>query len=213
VHNHDQIGNRADSKRLPDRVSAEKLDFLHFVTMVAPQIPLFFMGEDAHLETPFPFFVDLPEDVAAAVRQDRYTQMRESFEEDVKNGELPDPNDPDTFRSAVIDWAEYGQPEREAALARFRALTSWRRENVWPLTASPCLDARTGRQGTAIVVSWTFEAGVLTMALNASDRPADIAWVVTGVPMTTGDHAQHGEVLRLGAWSAVAWTWMRPSKE
>ena len=213
VQNHDQIGNRADSKRLPDRVSAEKLDFLHFVTMLAPQIPLFFMGEEAHLETPFPFFVDLPEDVAAAVRQDRYTQMRESFEEDVKDEELPDPNDPDTFRSAVIDWAEYDQPERQAALSRFRALASWRRENVWTLAASPCLDAHTGRQGTAIVVSWIFEAGVLTMALNPSDRPADIACVVTGAPMTAGEYVQHGEVLRLSGWSAVAWTWMRPSKE
>ena len=213
VQNHDQIGNRADSKRLPDRVSAEKLDFLHFTTMLAPQIPLFFMGEDAHLQTPFPFFVDLPEDFAAEVRDDRYTQMRESFEEDVKDGELPDPNDPDTFRSAVIDWTEYARPERQAALARFRALASWRKENLWPLTAGPCLDARSGRQGTAIVVSWIFEAGVLTMALNASDRPADIACVVTGPPITTGDFTQHGEVLRLGAWSAVAWTWMRSSEE
>jgi maltooligosyltrehalose trehalohydrolase len=213
VQNHDQIGNRADSKRLPDRVSAEKLDFLHFTTMLAPQIPLFFMGEDAHLKTPFPFFVDLPDDFAAEVREDRYTQMRESFEEDVQDGDLPDPNALETFRSAVIDWTEYERPARQSALARFRTLASWRRENLWPLAATPCLDARSGRQGTAIVVSWIFEAGVLTMALNASDRPADIACAVTAPPITTGEFSQQGEVLRLGAWSAVAWVWRRPSEE
>lgn len=213
VQNHDQIGNRADSKRLPDRVSAEKLDFLHFVTMLAPQVPLFFMGEEAHLRTPFPFFVDLPEAAAAQVRAERYTQMRESFEEEVEEGDLPDPNALETFQRAVIDWSEFEQPERQAAFARFQTLASWRREHLWPLAATPCLDARTGRHGSAIVVSWIFEGGVLTMALNASDRPADLACVVSGPPITTGDFAQHGEVLRLGPWSAVAWTWTRPSEE
>jgi len=205
VQNHDQIGNRADSRRLPDRVSAGKLDFLHFVMMLAPQIPLFFMGEEGHLRTPFPFFIDLPEAAAEPKRADRYRQMRESFEEDVADGALPDPNDPRTFSSARIDWSDYEREERRAALQRFRTLAAWRRDNLWPLSATPCRDARTGRQGTAVVVSWIFEAGVLTMALNAADFPADIACVVTAPPVSTGDFSQQGEVLRLGAWSAVAW--------
>ena len=207
VQNHDQIGNRADSKRLPDRISAEKLDFLHFVMMLAPQIPLFFMGEDAHLRTPFPFFFDLPEAIAADKRADRYQQMREIFEEDVADGDLPDPNAEQTFDSAKLDWADYANPERLAALQRFRTLAGWRRDLLWPLAATPCLDARTGRQGTAIVVSWVFEAGVLTMALNAADLPTDIACTITTAPVSTGDFVQQGEVLRLGPWSAVCWMW------
>lgn len=205
VQNHDQIGNRADAKRLPDRVSAEKLDFLHFVMMLAPQIPLFFMGEEAHMRTPFPFFIDLPEEAAALKRADRYEQMRESFEEDVADGDLPDPNAPLTFDRAKLDWSEYAEAERRDALERFRALARWRREMLWPLAATPCLDARTGRQGKAIVVSWVFAAGVLTMALNPSDHPADIACVITAPPVSSGDFSQHGELLRLGPWSAVCW--------
>jgi malto-oligosyltrehalose trehalohydrolase len=205
MQNHDQIGNRADSKRLPDRINAEKLDFLHFVILLAPQIPLFFMGEEAHLRTPFPYFIDLPEDAAKPMRADRYKQMRENFDEEVEDGELPDPNDPATFQSAVLDWDEFGEPDRRAALERFRTLTAWRRERLWPLSATPCLDARTGRQGAAIVVSWIFEAGTLTMALNPSDLPTDIACRITTKPVATGEFFQHGEVLRLGAWSAVAW--------
>jgi 1,4-alpha-glucan branching enzyme len=205
MQNHDQIGNRADSKRLPDRVSAEKLDFLHFVIMLAPQIPLFFMGEEAHLRTPFPFFIDLPEDAAKPMRADRYKQMRESFGEDVKDGDLPDPNDPATFESAVLDWNAFSEPDRRAALDRFRTLAAWRRERLWPLSATPCLDARTGRQGAAIVVSWIFEAGTLTMALNPSDLPADIACDITTSPVSTGEFSQQDHVLRLGPWSAVAW--------
>lgn len=213
MQNHDQIGNRADGRRLPDRVSAEKLDFLHFVMLLAPQIPLFFVGEEADMRTPFPFFVDLPEKEAAIVRQDRYKQMRETFQEDVADRDLPDPNAPETFASARLDWAEYGQEERMAALERFRTLVGWRRKSLWSLAATPCLDACSGRQGTALVVSWIFEAGVLTMALNASDFPSDIACVITGVAMTTGTYEQQGEILRLGPWSAVAWKWITEDKE
>lgn len=206
VQNHDQIGNRADAKRLPDRISADKLDFLHFVTLLAPQVPLLFMGEDAHMRTPFPFFIDLPEHEAEAVRADRYKQMRENFQEDMADEGLPDPNAISTFQSARIDWEDYASLERQAALDRFRMLAKWRRDHLWPLAATPCLDARSGRQGSALVVSWIFEAGVLTMALNPSDRPANIACVVTNTPVTTGDFTQQGEVLRLSPWSAVAWT-------
>jgi maltooligosyltrehalose trehalohydrolase len=211
VQNHDQIGNRADSARLPSRINATKLDFLHFVIMLAPQIPLFFMGEEAHMRTPFPFFFDLPEEAARPKRDDRYKQLREIFEEPVADGGLPDPNDPATFESAKLDWSEFDLDQRRAALSRFRALAAWRRDNVWPLTCTTCLDTRTARHGTAILVSWIFEGGTLTMALNAADKPTDIACVITSAPMTTGDFSQMGEVLRLNAWSAAAWTWQRPS--
>jgi 1,4-alpha-glucan branching enzyme len=213
VQNHDQIGNRADSKRLPDRVGAEKLDFLHFVMMLAPQIPLFFMGEEAHMRTPFPFFIDLPEAAAAPKRRDRYVQMSEIFDEDLAEGDLPDPNDVSTFLSAKIDWDEFALDERRTALRRFRELAFWRRDHVWPLSASYCIEAETARHGTAIVVSWIFEAGTLTMALNPSDYPADIACVITAMPLSSGTYSQHGDVLRLGSWSALAWFWMRPAAE
>lgn len=208
TQNHDQIGNRADGRRLPDRVSAEKLDFLHFVIMLAPQIPLFFMGEEGHLRTPFPFFIDLPEEAAKPKRADRYKQMRESFDEEVEDGDLPDPNDPDTFQSAKLNWSEYDDPTRLAALDRFRTLVQWRREYLWPLSATPCLDARTSRQGTAIAVSWDFEAGILTMALNASDISAELACVVAASAVSTGEFSQQAERIRLGAWSALAWVTM-----
>ncbi|MBJ3784682.1 alpha-amylase family glycosyl hydrolase [Devosia sediminis] len=206
VQNHDQIGNRADAQRLPDRISADKLDFLHFVTMLAPHVPLFFMGEEAHMRTLFPFFCDLSEADAEIVRADRYKQMRENFHEEVGEGGLPDPNDPATFESAKINWGEFAHPERQAALERFRTLARWRRELVWPLAAGKCIDAHTSRQDTAVVVSWVFEAGTLNMALNASDRPVDVACAVTGTPVSTGTFSQSGEVLRLGPWSALAWT-------
>src|SRR5690606_22223194 len=49
--NHDQIGNRPDGRRIVERVDARRLDFMHFVMLLNPQIPLFFMGEEGHLRT------------------------------------------------------------------------------------------------------------------------------------------------------------------
>jgi maltooligosyltrehalose trehalohydrolase len=205
VQNHDQIGTRIDGMRLPDRISANKLDFLHFVAFLAPQIPLFFMGEEGHLCSSFPFFVDLPEAAAAAKQVDRYDQMRKIFNEEVELGELPDPNDPETFDKAKLRWEDFSVDRYSEALARFRTLASYRRDKVWPLAATPCLDARTARVGNCLIINWIFEAGTLSMALNPNDHPGDIACIVTGPPVSTGQYSQNGDVLRLGAWSAIVW--------
>jgi len=205
MQNHDQLGNRADAKRLSERISPEQLDFTHFVKFLAPQIPLCFMGDDGNLTSGFPFFVDLPAEVAKAKSDDRYKQMADMFKQQVEPGDLPDPNDPRTFEMAKLPWQDYQLPERRAALERFRTLGGWRREKLWPLAATPCLEARTARQGNCIIVTWVFEAGTLSMALNPTNAPADIACEINRTPVSTGHLSQAGEVLRLGPWSAVAW--------
>ena len=206
IENHDQIGNRADGTRLSERIAPERLDFAHFVKFLAPQIPLCFMGDEGNLGSPFPFFVDLPPGAAEAVRADRYVQMREMFNEDVPDGALPDPNDPQTFEAAKLPWEDFHQQGHRDALDRFRMLAGFRRDHVWPLAATPCLDARSSRQGNSLIVNWEFEAGTLSMALNPVDSPCEIACVVHGTPVSTGTVAQAGDNLQLGPWSAVAWS-------
>jgi maltooligosyltrehalose trehalohydrolase len=206
IQNHDQIGNRSDATRIADRIPPAQLDFLHFVKFLAPQIPLCFMGDEANLSSPFPFFVDLPKAEAERKQADRYDQMHNIFNDPVKAGGLPDPNELATFESAKLNWTEFDtRPERQDALQRFRTLAAWRRERLWPLSATPCLDARTARQGNCLIVTWEFEAGCLSMALNPTGYAADLACHVTGAPLHTGSFSCHGEVLRLGPWSAIVW--------
>ncbi len=131
--------------------------------------------------------------------------MENIFNEDVPQGGLPDPNDPATFEMAKLRWEDFEQPEAQAALERTRYLAKMRREVVWPLAATFCRDARSTRQGTALLIEWEFHAGTLAMALNPGDMPTDISCLICGDPVTTGEFSQHGEVLRLGPWSAVAW--------
>lgn len=205
LQNHDQLGNRADAKRLSQRISPGQLDFLHFVKFLAPQIPLCFMGDEANLTSGFPFFVDLPAAAAKAKSDERYRQMADMFGEAVQQGDLPEPNAPETFAMAKLPWDDYGLSERRAALDRFRTLAAWRRQMVWPLAATPCLAARTARQGTGLIVTWQFEAGALSLALNPTAAPQDLACWIDRAPVSSGNYSQDGHVLRLGAWSAVAW--------
>lgn len=206
VQNHDQLGNRSDATRLSERIAPEQLDFLHFMKFLIPQIPLCFMGDEGNLTSGFPFFFDLPPDIAKEKADDRYDQMRDMFKDQVEPGSLPDPNDPATFAAAKLPWQDYETlPERRAALERFRALGRWRRDKLWPLSKTPCLDAKTARQGNCMIVNWAFEAGELTMAVNPTGTAADIGCIVDRPAVSSGQFAVDGSVLRLGPWSAVAW--------
>lgn len=205
IENHDQIGNRADGRRLSSRITPDQIDFLQFVKFIAPQIPLCFMGDEANLESGFPFFVDLSEEEGDKVDERRYKEMRETFNEDVEDGALPHPNDPATFESAKLAWDDFAEEAHRADLERFRQLADWRKQYVWPLAATPCLDAHSMRQGTTIIVTWTFEAGFLTLALNAGATPVDVDASIQGATISRGSFEQRGGVLSLGPWSAVAW--------
>lgn len=202
LQNHDQIGNRGDARRLTELVDAERLDFVHFITMLSPHIPLFFMGEEAALTTPFPFFIDFPEADAEEKRQERYEQMKEMFKRPIPSGGLPDPNERATFLRAKLEW---DNPSDAPALEKFRRLAKWRRDMVWPLLATDCQDAVSARQGDCILVTWIFDAGTLSMALNPTAKPCQINAAVDGMPVATGTFHHSGETLSLGAWSAIVW--------
>jgi len=205
IENHDQIGNRADSQRLSARIEPRQLDFLHFLKFIAPQIPLCFMGDEGNLNAPFPFFTDFSQEEGEKADRRRHKEMREVFHENLADGSLPHPNDPATFQQAKIDWDAFGRDQHRASIDRFRQLAGYRRELVWPLSKTPCLDAFTSRHENACIVNWQFEQGTLTVVFNASAQAQDIPCIIQGRPVASGTYNQIGEVLRLGPWSAVAW--------
>jgi malto-oligosyltrehalose trehalohydrolase len=171
LQNHDQVGNRPDNRRIVDRVDAERLDFAHFTLLLSPQIPMFFMGEEAHLRTPFQFFFDLPEPFRSAQREARYWQMEHVFHTKVAPGGLADPQDVATFSGSRLDWEAFGRPEHERALARFKELAAIRRAILWPLTASAYVTSASARQDDALIVTWQYCGGDLQHGAQP-ERPA-----------------------------------------
>ena len=102
LQNHDQIGNRALGDRLESHVGAEAIEAALAITLLAPAIPMLFMGEEWGSKAPFPFFCDFEGDLADAVRKGRRREYDWAY---AKYGdEVPDPLALSTFRSAVLDW-------------------------------------------------------------------------------------------------------------
>ncbi len=198
AQNHDQIGNRPLGDRLAAAQSPETLAFLRFLMMLSPAVPMIFQGEEAGLDTPFPFFCDFQGDLAEAVRKGRAEEFADFFAD---TDELPDPLAPETMCAARLPWDRL-TPQ---ATAPFKALAETRARLVWPLLASGYRGAEWGAQGALLSWQWHFAAGTLHLLANpavavvetAIQPPADCAFVGKVVP--------GGEISRLGPWSACAW--------
>jgi maltooligosyltrehalose trehalohydrolase len=130
--NHDQVGNRA----LGDRPDEDELVVRAATVLLAPQVPLLFMGEEYGERRPFRFFTDHDDPfIADATREGR----RREFEQftSFSGEEVPDPQDPATFEASKLDPAQ-----GSAELWQFYAdLLRLRRE--LPRAVEPRCDGRT----------------------------------------------------------------------
>jgi maltooligosyltrehalose trehalohydrolase len=101
--NHDQVGNRAYGDRMP----ATARPLAAFCTLLAPFVPMLFMGEEYGELAPFQYFTDhIDPDIAEATREGRRSEFAAfaQFAADV-----PDPQDPRTFeRSKLTRRADQG---------------------------------------------------------------------------------------------------------
>lgn len=103
VHNHDQVGNRAQGDRSASYMPEAAQRLACGLLMLSPCTPLLFMGEEYGEKRPFPFFCSFSDPgLIEAVRRGRreeFAALEFEWEEDI-----PDPQDPQTFRSAQLAW-------------------------------------------------------------------------------------------------------------
>ncbi|TDD20232.1 malto-oligosyltrehalose trehalohydrolase [Kribbella turkmenica] len=122
ISNHDQVGNRA----LGDRpgLTPGQLAIGAALVLTSPYTPMLFMGEEWGASTPWRYFTDHQEpELAEAVRTGR---RREFAEHGWDADEIPDPQDPETWRSSVLDWSELDRPPHAELLAWYRDLLALR---------------------------------------------------------------------------------------
>ncbi len=120
--NHDQVGNRA----LGDRpaLTPGQLAIGAALVLTSPYTPMLFMGEEWGASTPWRFFTDFDEpELADAVRTGR---RREFAAHGWDAEEIPDPQDPETWRSSVLDWSELDESPHQELLAWYRQLLAFR---------------------------------------------------------------------------------------
>jgi maltooligosyltrehalose trehalohydrolase len=169
LQNHDQIGNRAFGDRLVTQVDARAIEAALAITLLAPAIPMLFMGEEWGSKAPFPFFCDFEGDLAQAVRTGRRREYAWAY---AKYGDgIPDPLDRSTFQSAVLDWQACNEPSGRRRLALVQELLAIRRREIVPRLAGAAFgDAQSADSGL-LTAHWRMgDAAVLRLQANLSDH-------------------------------------------
>ena len=179
LQNHDQVGNRPRSDRLSTRLKCPAKQRLGAsFLLLAPYLPLLFMGEEYGEENPFPFFCSFRgEDLSTAVRDGR----RREFHAYDPEAEVADPTDAATFASARLSWS-WPEGSARAGLRRlYRDLLIARRQ--WPALRD--YENRSARlisnQDGGLVLELnrgTEPAGLARAYFNLGDRPESLAGLV-----------------------------------
>jgi len=126
LQDHDQVGNRASGERLSQLLPPALLKVGAGLLLTSPFTPMLWMGEEWGASTPWQFFTSHPEpELAGSVARGR----REEFASHGWNtDDVPDPQDPETFRRSKLDWSEVDGDGHRDVLDWYRRLIVLRRQ-------------------------------------------------------------------------------------
>lgn len=172
LQNHDQVGNRAFGDRLEGVARPEAIEAALAVMLLAPAIPILFMGEEWGSKTPFPFFCDFKGGLADAVRKGRRSEYAWAYAE--YGDEVPDALAPSTFQSAVLNWNERVEPSAQRRLATVRQMLAIRRREIVPRLAGAAFGEAKAAGNGLLTASWRMGDGA-TLRLLANLSGSEIA--------------------------------------
>jgi maltooligosyltrehalose trehalohydrolase len=108
IQNHDQIANSARGARIHRLSSPGRLRAITALTLLGPQTPMLFMGQEFAASAPFLYFADHTADLAQQVRSGRRAFLGQfpSLALPDLQAEMDDPADPETYRRCALDHRE-----------------------------------------------------------------------------------------------------------
>ena len=171
LQNHDQVGNRALGERLATLSDPAALEAAIALQLLAPQIPLIFMGEELASEAPFLFFCDYHRELADAVREGRRREFANFGAFIPAATDIPDPNATSTYENS----APKPGPNSAARRDLYRRLLALRHAEIVPRLAG-AKSLRSAVLGKAAVSAhWLMGDGaVLILATNLGDDAVTI---------------------------------------
>lgn len=174
LQNHDQIGNRAHGDRVIGFKPVDAIKPMIALYLLAPQIPMLFMGEEWGAQEPFPYFCDFDDALNEKIRKGRREEL--SRLPGFDDGEIADPTELSTFESAKLDWSKLTDTASTDILDFYRQLLGIRHTRIVPLLRD--IGGNSGHyrvEGNAIAVDWTLAAGAkLHLRANLSANVARI---------------------------------------
>ncbi|NBC16830.1 MAG: malto-oligosyltrehalose trehalohydrolase, partial [Bacteroidetes bacterium] len=133
IQNHDQVGNRPTGARLHHQVPLPVYRAASALLLLAPAVPLLFMGQEWATTAPFQFFSDHHTTLGQQVRAGRERLFADWTPPPAA---LPDPQDPATFARSRLRWQERDDAPHAHTLALYRDLLRWRQRLDGPATAT-----------------------------------------------------------------------------
>jgi maltooligosyltrehalose trehalohydrolase len=121
--NHDQVGNAVGGARLSTLIGTELCKVAAAAMLLAPYLPMLFMGEEYGEDAPFTYFVSHSDEaLIAAVREGRKKEF-------AYNQAPPDPQSEDTFNSCVLQWEKRHNGKHKELLEWHKTLLALRRKS------------------------------------------------------------------------------------
>jgi maltooligosyltrehalose trehalohydrolase len=108
LENHDQVANLGLGERLASLADPATVRAMTALTLLSPQLPMLFQGQEAGSTRPWLFFADPAEDLRDSIRKGRaeFVAQFARLATPELQAVLPDPCDDATARACVLDPAE-----------------------------------------------------------------------------------------------------------
>ncbi|HEX2119787.1 MAG TPA: malto-oligosyltrehalose trehalohydrolase [Acidimicrobiales bacterium] len=184
LQNHDQVGNRAQGERSSMLLTDGLLRVAAALVVLGPSVPMLFQGEEWGASTPFLYFTDHDDpELGRAVTEGRRREFA-SFGWDP--ADVPDPQDPETFRRSKLDWDEVARQPHAGLLDWHKQLIALRRSTP---------ELSDGRFDTVSVVydeeaRWlVFRHGPVAVASNFGDKPVTVPVPSGTVALSSSDES------------------------
>ena len=178
------VGNRAVGDRLSSICPSPAYEAAFTVLLLAPSIPLLFMGEEWAASSPFLYFCDFDDErLQQAIFEHRIARRR---------------NVARSADGSTLRWDEQAAEPHARVTRRYRELLSLRTREITPRLPQ----ARAGEyeiEGRHLTVHWDLGDATLGLELNAGDVAVDV---------TAGDRVlatTSNATRRLPRWGALWW--------
>lgn len=201
AQNHDQIGNRAFGERLTQLASPERLGAGLAILLLAPQVPMLFMGEEYDAAQPFLYFCDYRGELAKAIREGRRNEFGSFgvFADEQRRETIPDPNARETYLASQLDHSDRARSPHREWLVHTTELLRLRAKHIVPLIPD-IVDgaAKYETNGCMLTVRWPLRGGnALVMQANLGDASRPTAQAGDPLYSTAGTSAAASEI---AAW-------------
>jgi len=169
VQNHDQVGNRAKGERVSHEAGVGRAKIAAALVLTAPFVPMLFQGEEFGASAPFLYFTDYDDpELGRLISEGR---KNEFVAFGWSPGQIPDPQDEQTFNQSRLNWAELGEQPHASLLQWHKDLIRLRRSRSELSDGNlNAVRVRFDEEAQWLVL----ERGKLRIACNLGNVPVDV---------------------------------------